>query len=147
MKAVGRQRQLFRSSPPCQPPFAPQQECGRVCVCDLPSLPLERPACRWCQPTAPPECRLRFQCQGAHPALPACMSARLKSPRRWRCCPASCWANEKPLWQLSWLAGLPQNPGCQLSTVSGLITSADYACKYSSIYDDALHTILHCRDT
>lgn len=38
MKAISRQRQLFRSSPPCQPPFAPQQECGRVCVCvcDLP---------------------------------------------------------------------------------------------------------------
>lgn len=32
MKAISRQQQLLKSSPPCQPPFAPQQECGRVCV-------------------------------------------------------------------------------------------------------------------
>ena len=57
MKAISRQRQLFRSSPPCQPPFAPQQECGRVCVCVCvcvcvwsPSLPPERPGRSWCQP-------------------------------------------------------------------------------------------------
>lgn len=51
MKAISRQQQLLKSSPPCQPPFAPQQECGRVCVCvRSPSLPLERPAWSWCQP-------------------------------------------------------------------------------------------------
>lgn len=36
MKAISRQRQLFRSSLPRQPPFAPQQECGTVGLCDLP---------------------------------------------------------------------------------------------------------------
>lgn len=52
MKAISRQQRLFRSSPPCQPPFAPLQECGRVCVCvcDRPLLLLERPARSWCQP-------------------------------------------------------------------------------------------------
>jgi len=33
MKAISRQQQLLKSSPPCQPLFAPQQECGRVCLC------------------------------------------------------------------------------------------------------------------
>lgn len=121
MKAISRQRQLFRSSPPCQPPFAPQQECGRVvvcmCVCVI-SLSATGEASLLLLPaTAPPECRLLFQRQGAHPALPACMSARLTSPHRWHCCPASCWASEKPLWQLSWLARLPQHPGCQSPTL------------------------------
>lgn len=36
MKAIYRQRQLFRSGAPCQPPFAPQQDWGSesVCVCE-----------------------------------------------------------------------------------------------------------------
>ncbi|KAM7395280.1 hypothetical protein PAMA_006852 [Pampus argenteus] len=75
MKAISRQRQLFKSSPPCQPPFAPQQECGRVCVISLFATG-QASLLLWCQAaTAPPECRLHFQCQGAHPALPACMMA------------------------------------------------------------------------
>ena len=46
MKAISRQQQLFRSSLPCQPPFAPQQECGTVGLCDL-------PLCHWRGQPAP----------------------------------------------------------------------------------------------
>lgn len=42
MKAISRQQQLLKSSPPCQPPFAPQQECGRVCV-----YVWDLPLCHW----------------------------------------------------------------------------------------------------
>lgn len=42
MKAIARQQQLFKSSPPCQPRFAPQQEC--VCV------PTAAPPERWLSP-------------------------------------------------------------------------------------------------
>lgn len=96
LKAISRQRQLFKSSPPCQPPFAPQQECGRVCVymcvCVISLYATGEANLLLVPATAPPEC------QGAHPALPACMSARMKSPpHRGHFCPASCRADEKPL--------------------------------------------------
>lgn len=130
MKAINRQQQLFRSSPPFQPPFAPPQECGRVCLCVISLFATGEASLLLVPVSTPPECRLHFQCQGAHPALPVCMSARLKSPHRWHCCPASCWANEKPLWQLSWLARLPKHPGCHLSTV-WIDHISRYICKCS----------------
>lgn len=62
MKAISRQQQLFKSSPPCQSLFAPQQDCGSVCVSvSVSSLFATGEASLLLVPaTAPPECRLHF---------------------------------------------------------------------------------------
>lgn len=105
MKAISRQQPLLKSCPPCQAPFAPQQECGRVCVSLLGFFFATGEASMLLVPAATePECQLLLWCQVALPALSACMSARLRSPHWGCCCPTSCWGNEKPFWQLSWLA-------------------------------------------
>ncbi len=142
LKAISRQRQLFRSSPPCRPPFAPQQEYGRVCVWS-PSLPLERPACSWCQ-------SLLHQNAGSTHSAKALT----------RLCPPVClpdWrvsigdtAVHRPAGpmkslfdsSLDWLSS-PRHPGCQSSTFSGLITSVHIKHSYSSISRCAADVLRH----
>lgn len=74
MKAISRQRQLFRSGAPCQPPFAPQQDWGTESVCEI-SATVETSLCL-VPASFPPECRHRFQCQCQGSALrcaPVCL--------------------------------------------------------------------------
>lgn len=138
MKAISRQRQLFRSSLPRQPPFAPQQECGTVGLCDLPlyhwrgqpapaashfftrmpaPLPVPGPSPGFCPPACLPDWRVPIG--DAAVQLPA---GRMKS------------LFDGSLDGLASLLSVSR-------LLSGLITSNTRA----AVYDDgALCTILYC---
>lgn len=84
MKAISRQRPLFMSGAPCQPPLAPQQDWGTESVCEISAT--GETSLFLVPATFPPEYRHHFQRQGQGQgpgsALRASMSARLKSPHR-----------------------------------------------------------------
>lgn len=135
MKAISRQRQLFRSSPPCQPPVCSSTGVWQsVFVCVITLSAAGEASLLLVPATSPPECWQPLPVPGRSPG-----SARLKSPHRWHCCPASCGANEKPLWQLSWLARLPLL-GVRAASyqLSGLITSNTRTAVYDA------HNIVLC---
>lgn len=136
MKAICRQQRLFKSIPPCQPSVCSSAGV-RQCVWS-PYLPLERPVCLWCQPTTP-ACHSQV-CQYARPALPACVSASQRNPHWGHCHPASCGANEKSLWQLSWLAWLPEqasllNRGHQSATYHLFVDRSSHASSQMQNHD------------